>query len=216
MEFLIVDMSTIDDRVQVGLRISEPEYVVGLVYLLERLYMDYFTYILLEDRMKGIMNLYKSGIQEFFRKYYLEEVEDGTSNYKGKVVYLYKSQIYAEFRKLGQRTRLSYADRTITIIKRILEFLDSKGYIQGSPNLEMINEVAVKLFDNIRWRQKNTKLKSLMMKLSVFFDLGKVGKRDDFNFSLLKEDEKYSKRLELNPETVLINNTSTEIKEVGL
>ena len=140
-------MSTIEDRVQVGLRISEPEYIVGLVYLLERLYMDYFTYILLEDRMKGIMKLYRDGIQEFFRKYYLEDVEDGIGEYKGKIVFLYKSQIYLEFRKLGQRTRLSYADRTLTIIKRILEFLDERGYVKNSKNLEMINEIAVKLFD---------------------------------------------------------------------
>ena len=211
-------MSTIEDRVQVGLRISEPEYIVGLVYLLERLYMDYFTYILLEDRMKGIMKLYREGIQEFFRKYYLEDVEDGIGEYKGKIVFLYKSQIYLEFRKLGQRTRLSYADRTLTIIKRILEFLDELGYVKSSPNLEMINEIAVKLFDNIRWRQKNTKLKPLMQKMYLFFEAGKVGKRDDFNFSLLKEDEKYSKRVELNPETVLMDEDTdiTEIKEVGL
>lgn len=212
-------MSTIEDRVQVGLRISEPEYIVGLVYLLERLYMDYFTYILLEDRMKGIMKLYRDGIQEFFRKYYLEDVEDGIGEYKGKIVFLYKSQIYLEFRKLGQRTRLSYADRTLTIIKRILEFLDELGYVKNSQNLEMINEIAVKLFDNIRWRQKNTKLKPLMLKMYLFFEAGKVGKRDDFNFSLLKEDEKYSKRVELNPETVLLEDDDTEIteiKEVGL
>ena len=57
-----------------------------------------------------------------------------------------------------------------------------------------------------------------MLKMYLFFEAGKVGKRDDFNFSLLKEDEKYSKRVELNPETVLLDDDTeiTEIKEVGL
>lgn len=206
----------IRDRVQVGLRISEPDYVLGIVYLLNCLFSDYFSFVELENRLRGVMVKYQKSINKSFLKIFEGNITEEKLEICGKVVFLYKTLIFSEYKKLT-KSRLSKADRILVIIKRILDFLDENDFILENENLFSINEIVVKLFDNIKWKQKENRLMSLMRRLNEYFDAGFIGKKVDWKFSIKNEEEKYSSKAEETTSEILFDSScetlnSTEIE----
>lgn len=198
----------IKERIQVGLRISESDYYVGLVYLLRCLFSDYFSYASEEDRLRGIMLRYQDEINGAFFDYFSTNLTEERQDSCGRVLFLYKKLIYTEFKRLNKR--LSPADRVMVIIKRILEFLDAEDSLQDS-NLVEINEISTKLYDNIRWRQKFSSLKHLMTTISDYLDEGFIGNRPILKYSLREEDIKFSSKSEMHePEEVLLDDGDSE------
>ena len=201
------------ERVQIGLRISEPDYFVGLLYLLNCLFSDYFKYIDEEGRSKGIMLRYQEEINQAFLDYFSECMTEVRYEYCGRVVFLYRNVIYNEYKYMNKR--LSPADRVIVIIKRILEFIYSKDEDGATKNvpLESINSITTCLYDNIRWKQKSTDCHRFIKNLARFFDSGLIGKQPLWKYSLKDDQERYTKRYQdLKESEVLMEDTDENEK----
>ena len=200
----------IQERVQVGLRISEPDYFIGLVYLLNCLYEDYFKYIEDEERMRGIMLRYQEEVNKAFLDYFGEWMTEERYDFCGRVVFLYRNIVYNEFRFMNKR--LSPADRVIVIIKRIFEFLDEIGEENDDPSLKTIKEISESLYDNIRWKQKNTDLHRFIRQLKKYYNEGLIGKQPLFKYSIRDEQDRYQKRYQEFKESEVLVDEAQEIQ----
>ena len=78
----------ISERVQVGLRIPEPDYSIGLVYLVNCIYLDYFKLISEEKRDRGIMLHYQSKINNAFLEFFKENMTEELYDLCGRIVFL--------------------------------------------------------------------------------------------------------------------------------
>lgn len=198
----------ISERVQVGLRIPEPDYSIGLVYLVNCIYLDYFKLISEEKRNRGIMLHYQSKINNAFLEFFKENMTEELYDLCGRIVFLYRNVIYSEFKYLNKR--LSPADRVIVVIRRLLEFIDNKSDLGKDQFFAEIKEITINLHNNIRWGFKNAKLKRLNNVLTLYFEEGFVGKQCIFNYSLIEEEKKYENRQVLDKSKTLMEDSNTD------
>lgn len=206
----------IKSRIQVGLRISESDYYIGLVYLIRCIYGDYFKLASEEDRMKGIMLRYQSEINDSFDEFFDTNLTPERTEYCGRVVFLYRNAVYSEFKFLHKR--LSPADRVIVIIKRLLEFIYRKECLSDyTESLDLVNEVTTKLYDNVCWRQKTVSLRRFINAIDECFEEGYVGKQSLLNYSIVDEQEKLTKRYQdLSDTEILMEDGCNEQISIGL
>lgn len=207
----------IRDRIQIGVRVSESDYIKGIIYILNYLFQDYEKCIVFEGRLKGVMLVYRDEINLAMYNL-LIDLSDEEYDHCCRIVYLFKGLIYREYRKLI-KARLSKADAILVIIKRILEFLDEEGQFVEYIDLGEINAIVNQLYNNIRWRTKGSKLKGLMMNLKDFYSSGSIGRFVDSEFSVIEEENKYLNKSELKEgsKTLLEDpgETTQSITEVG-
>ena len=205
----------IKERVQIGLRISEPDYFIGLIYLLNCLYEDYFKYVQEENRLKGIMLRYQEQINKSFLDFFGEVMTEDRYEFCGKIVFLYRNIVYNEFRYMNKR--LSPADRIMVIIKRIFEFIFDRHEEDFNESIVSINEISTSLYDNIRWKQKQTDLHRFMKILDTYFSEGYIGKQPLWKYSLREEQERFTKKYqELSESEVLVENETESQVSVEL
>ena len=206
----------IRERVQVGLRISEPDYFIGLMYLLHCLFTDYFKYIVVEGRSRGIMLKYQETINNLFLDYFSELMTEDRYEFCSRIVYLYKTSIYREFRYMNKR--LSSADKILVIIKRIFEFVNVNSSDNKTEQIIKIEEITTTLYNNIRWSQKETDLRRFIKTLTEYFNEGLVGKQTTNTTSIIvAEQERYDKKKSTGlsgSETLLKSGDSAEEKIV--
>lgn len=205
----------IKERVQIGLRISEPDYFVGLLYLLNCLIDDFFRFAEEEERMKGIMLKYQEDINRSFLDYFGENMNEERYDLSGRIVFLYKNVIYYEYQHLTKK--LSKADRVLVIVRRIFEFMyERKPVDQQDAAINRINEITKSIYDNIRWRQKKADLCKFLDILSTYFNEGYIGKQTTWKFSIIDEQNRFERKYhETSESEVLVDETNEQIS-IGL
>ena len=105
----------------------------------------------------------------------------------GKILYLHKGLLRKEFNRLTTK-KLSPADATITIIRRLLSIILEVEDLEYKTEVESIKEVIDNLWEYIKNRSKNDSLFNLADVVKTNLNKGSLGKYalDEFT---LKEPE---------------------------
>lgn len=141
--------------------INSEDWKKGLTVVCNPLRTELINFLTDEGRyygkVKSFMNNIKDALSDILSGITPEELD----KYE-RVLGVIKNTLYKEFRRLGRR-RLSPADRTIILFKKILDLSedipsDDAKYERG---IRTMKKVITKLFDNIRNPGKNDSLYAL-------------------------------------------------------
>lgn len=180
----------IKDREDKTLRISEYDYIRGLLHIVSFLFNDLEKLLFIEGRYFGITVIYMGVVRSSYRKIKEQDTLDDIDNF-GRVLYLFKPQIMKEYRKLRKR-KVSEADCVIALIKKFLDIIivskdkDDQYY----KNVKNLHKLTIKLFDNIRNRGKNSNMYYLTSSIKGYISSGIVGKYSLSHFSVIDEERK--------------------------
>jgi len=161
-------------------------YAAGLLDVVNFLEADLWGQLEEENRLRGIVKTYQKKINTAFSKINSSTTESDILLF-GKILYLHKGLLRKEFNRLTTK-RLSPADATITIIRRLLSVILEVEDIEGKAEVESIKEVIDNLWEYIKNRSKNDSLFNLADIVKTNLNKGSLGKYalDEFT---LKEPE---------------------------
>lgn len=161
-------------------------YAAGLLDVVNFLEADLWGQLEEENRLRGIVKTYQKKINTAFSKINSSTTESDILLF-GKILYLHKGLLRKEFNRLTTK-RLSPADATITIIRRLLSVILEVEDIEGKAEVESIKEVIDNLWEYIKNRSKNDSLFNLADVVKTNLNKGSLGKYalDEFT---LKEPE---------------------------
>jgi len=161
-------------------------YAAGLLDVVNFLEADLWGHLEEENRLRGIVKTYQKKINTAFSKINSSTTESDILLF-GKILYLHKGLLRKEFNRLTTK-RLSPADATITIIRRLLSVILEVEDIEGKAEVESIKEVIDNLWEYIKNRSKNDSLFNLADIVKTNLNKGSLGKYalDEFT---LKEPE---------------------------
>lgn len=161
-------------------------YAAGLLDVVNFLEADLWGQLEEENRLRGIVKTYQKKINTAFSKINSSTTESDILLF-GKILYLHKGLLRKEFNRLTTK-RLSPADASITIIRRLLSVILEVEDIEGKAEVESIKEVIDNLWEYIKNRSKNDSLFNLADVVKTNLNKGSLGKYalDEFT---LKEPE---------------------------
>ncbi len=183
------------DREDKSIKISEYDYLRGLLHIVYFLFNDLEKLLFIEGRYFGITVVYMGIVRSSYRKIKENDTEDDISNF-GRVLYLFKPNIMREYKKLRRR-RVSEADCVISIIKKILDIVIEDKDNPQYKNIKSLHKLITKLFDNIRNSGKNSSMYSLVSNLKNYINSGIVGKYPLTHFSVIDEERKKERGREI-------------------
>ena len=180
----------IKDREDKTLRISEYDYIRGLLHIVSFLFNDLEKLLFIEGRYFGITVIYMGIVRSSYRKIKEQDTLEDIDNF-GRILYLFKPQIMKEYKKLRRR-KVSEADCVIALIKKFLDIIivskdkDDQYY----KNVKNLHKLTTKLFDNIRNHGKNSNMYYLTSSIKGYISSGIVGKYSLSHFSVIDEERK--------------------------
>lgn len=161
-------------------------YAAGLLDVVNFLEADLWGQLEEENRLRGIVKTYQKKINTAFSKINSSTTESDILLF-GKILYLHKGLLRKEFNRLTTK-RLSPADASITIIRRLLSIILEVEDIEGKAEVESIKEVIDNLWEYIKNRSKNDSLFNLADVVKTNLNKGSLGKYTLDEFTL-KEPE---------------------------
>ena len=194
----------IKDREDKNFRISDYDYLRGLLHIVSFLFNDLEKLLFIEGRYFGITVVYMGIVRSSYRRLKLNDTSEDNDNF-GRILYLFKPQIMKEYKKLRRR-RVSEADCVIAIIKKFLDIII--GESKDDPNyrsIKNLHKLITKLFDNIRNGGKNSNMYVLVSNIRNYMNSGIVGKYSLTHFSIIDEERKKER-----------NKSSNEIERVKI
>lgn len=161
-------------------------YAAGLLDVVNFLEADLWGQLEEENRLRGIVKTYQKKINTAFSKINSSTTESDILLF-GKILYLHKGLLRKEFNRLTTK-RLSPADATITIIRRLLSIILEVEDLECKTEVESVKEVIDNLWEYIKNRSKNDFLFNLADVVKTNLNKGSLGKYalDEFT---LKEPE---------------------------
>lgn len=205
----------IKDREDKVLRVSEYDYLRGLLHIVYFLFNDLEKLLFLEGRYFGITVIYMGIVRSSYRKIREDDTQEDLSNF-GRILYLFKPQIMREYKRLRKR-KVSEADCVIAIIKKILDIVIEDKDNQYYKNIKNLHKLTTKLFDNIRNHNKNSNMYSLVSSLKSYINSGIIGKHPLMYFSVIEEDKKRERNKQLNSKIgtkIDLDSDNKKIKEI--
>lgn len=193
----------IKDREDKDIKLSEYEYLRGLLHIVYFLFNDLEKLLFIEGRYFGITVIYMNIVRNSYRKIKEDDTESDISNF-GRIVYLFKPSIMKEYKKLRRR-RVSEADCVISIIKKILDIVVEDKDSTYYKSVKKLHKLTNKLFDNIKNNGKNSSMYSLVSNLKNYINSGIVGKYPLSNFSVIEEERKKERGREIQGSKVKID-----------
>lgn len=178
----------IKDREDKNIKVSECEYLRGLLHIVFFLYIDLEKLLFIEGRYFGITVIYMGIVRSSYRKIKENDTLDDNEIFS-RILYLFKPQIMREYKKLRHR-RVSEADCVITIIKKILDIIIEDKDNLYYKNIKNLHKLTTKLFNNIRNSGKNASMYSLVSNLKNYINSGIIGKYPLSHFSIIEEERK--------------------------
>lgn len=176
----------IEKRAQlVGEYVAPPVYASGLTRLVEYMLVDLNDLLEKEGRRFGIVLSYLDSIYQECQKMTLDN-DDETSE---RIIYLFKPLILAEHKRLTKK-HLSKADSVITLLRKLLEIIQSVTDFPYQKEIDSLKKIVDKLWDNIRNKSKLTSLENFEKTITDFMEEGVIGKYGAEKFSILEEEEK--------------------------
>ena len=194
--------------------VDEMTYALGLLDIVDFLFVDMQQLLKEENRCFGIVKSYIHSISEAYRKINEGVGEDKIEIY-GKILYLFKPLLRKEYKRLVER-RLSPADADIGIMRKILSIIEEVPDFVHKRELKTIKKVIDKLWENIRNRSKKDNFFNLANQIKTYMSKGQIGKHPLDQFTL-KVEEKPKEILTGDPTRLLSEGTKgKKILEVGL
>ena len=176
----------IEKRAQlVGEYVAPPVYASGLTRLVEYMLVDLNDLLEKEGRRFGIVLSYLDSIYQECQKMTLDN-DDETSE---RIIYLFKPLILAEHKRLTKK-HLSKADSVITLLRKLLEIIQSVTDFPYQKEIDSLKKIVDKLWDNIRNKSKLTSLENFEKTITDFMEEGVIGRYGAEKFSILEEEEK--------------------------
>lgn len=161
-------------------------YAAGLLDVVDFLVTDLWEQLEEENRLRGIVKKYR---EKVYAAYY--QINSGMTESDlllfGKILYLHKGLLRKEFNRLTTK-RLSPADASITIIRRLLSIILEVEDLECKTEVESVKEVIDNLWEYIKNKSKNDSLFNLADIVKTNLNKGSLGKYalDEFT---LKEPE---------------------------
>lgn len=161
-------------------------YAAGLLDVVSFLVVDLWEQLEEENRLRGIVKTYQKKICTAFGTINSGVTESDLLLF-GKILYLHKGLLRKEFNRLTTK-RLSPADASITIIRRLLSIILEVEDLECKTEVESVKEVIDNLWEYIKNRSKNDSLFNLADVVKTNLNKGSLGKYalDEFT---LKEPE---------------------------
>lgn len=161
-------------------------YAAGLLDVVSFLVVDLWEQLEEENRLRGIVKTYQKKICTAF-----DTINSGVTESDlllfGKILYLHKGLLRKEFNRLTTK-KLSPADATITIIRRLLSIILEIEDLEYKTEVESVKEVIDNLWEYIKNRSKNDSLFNLADIVKTNLNKGSLGKYTLDEFTL-KEPE---------------------------
>ena len=178
----------IKDREDKTIKLTEFEYLRGLLHVVSFLFNDLERLLFVEGRYFGITVIYMGIVRNSYRRIKENDTSEDLENF-GRILYLFKPNIMKEYKKL-RRKHVSEADCVISIIKKILDIIIQDKDNPYYRNIKALDKLTTKLFDNIRNSGKNSSMYSLVSNIKNYINSGVVGKYPLSHFSILEEERK--------------------------
>ena len=162
-------------------------YAAGLLDVVNFLVVDLWKQLEDENRLRGIVKTYQRKVNTALEGTSYCGYSESEILLFGKILYLHKGLLRKEFSRLVAR-KLSQADASITIIRRLLNIILEVEDVNNRSDIEKIKEVIDSLWNYIKNRSKNDSLFNLADTVKTNLNLGNLGKYalDEFT---LKEPE---------------------------
>lgn len=178
----------IKDREDKTIKLTEFEYLRGLLHIVSFLFNDLEKLLFIEGRYFGITVIYMGIVRNSYRQIKEKDTVEDLENF-GRILYLFKPNIMREYKKL-RRKHVSEADCVISIIKKILDIVIQDKDNPYYKNIKALHKLTTKLYDNIRNNGKLGSMYSLISNLKNYINSGVVGKYPLSHFSVLDEDKR--------------------------
>lgn len=162
-------------------------YAAGLLDVVNFLVVDLWEQLEDENRLRGIVKTYQRKVNTALEGTSYCGYSESEILLFGKILYLHKGLLRKEFSRLVAR-KLSPADVSITIIRRLLNIILEVEDVNNRSDIEKIKEVIDSLWDYIKNRSKNDSLFNLADTVKTNLNLGNLGKYSLDEFTL-KEPE---------------------------
>lgn len=162
-------------------------YAAGLLDVVNFLVVDLWKQLEDENRLRGIVKTYQRKVNTALEGTSYCGYSESEILLFGKILYLHKGLLRKEFSRLVAR-KLSPADASITIIRRLLNIILEVEDVNNRSDIEKIKEVIDSLWDYIKNRSKNDSLFNLADTVKTNLNLGNLGKYSLDEFTL-KEPE---------------------------
>lgn len=182
----------IKDREDKNIRITEFDYLRGLLYIVSFLFNDLEKLLFIEGRYFGITVIYMKIVRNSYR--YIKEgyTQEDLDNF-GRILYLFKPSIMREYKNLRHK-RVSEADCVISIIKKILDIVIQDKDNPYYKNIKALHKLITKLYDNIKNNGKFGNMYHLISNIKNYINSGVVGKYPLTHFSIIDESRKREKK----------------------
>ena len=161
-------------------------YAAGLLDVVDFLVTDLWGQLEEENRLRGIVKKYREIINAAFYNINSNVTESDLLLF-GKILYLHKGLLRKEYNRLTTK-RLSPADASITITRRLLSIILEVDDLENKSSIESVKEVIDNLWEYIKNRSKQVSLFNLADTVKTNLNKGSLGKYTLDEFTL-KEPE---------------------------
>lgn len=161
-------------------------YAAGLLDVVDFLVTDLWGQLEEENRLRGIVKRYRERINAAFYNINSNVTESDLLLF-GKILYLHKGLLRKEYNRLTTK-RLSPADASITITRRLLSIILEVDDLENKSSIESVKEVIDNLWEYIKNRSKQDSLFNLADTVKTNLNKGSLGKYTLDEFTL-KEPE---------------------------
>ena len=161
-------------------------YAAGLLDVVGFLVTDLWEQLEEENRLRGIVKKYREKVYSAY--YHIDSsVTESDILLFGKILYLHKGLLRKEYNRLTTK-RLSPADASITITRRLLSIILEVDDLEHKSDIESVKEVIDNLWEYIKNRSKQDSLFNLADTVKTNLNKGSLGKYTLDEFTL-KEPE---------------------------
>lgn len=176
------------ERLDEGITIEKGVYLLGLLDVVNFLFVEMEQLMKKENRCYGIVKSYLNSINDAYCRINGQTKEEDIESY-GRILYLLKPLLKREFNRLIDR-KLSPADADITLIRKIIYIISEDPDLPSCRGeIKTLKKIIDKLWGNIWNRTKNDPMYNLGDNIKSCIALGAAGKYSADIFSLVPPEE---------------------------
>lgn len=176
------------ERVDSGVTLDKEKYLLGLLDVINFLFVEMESLMKTENRCFGIVKSYLNSINDAYSRINAQTKEEDIESY-GRILYLLKPLLKREFRRLIER-KLSPADADITMIRKLIYIVvEDPDLPSCKSEVKTLRKIIDRLWGNIKNRAKNDAMYNLGDNVKTCIAMGALGKYSVDVFSLVPPDE---------------------------
>lgn len=176
------------ERIDSNITIEKSKYLLGLLDVVNFLFVELEGLMKNENRCFGIVKSYINSINDAYYRINSQTPDSNIEDY-GRILYLLKPLLKREFKRLIDR-KLSPADADITMIRKLVYIVaEDQDLNQYRGEVKTLRKIIDRLWGNIRNRAKNDSMYNLGDNIKTCLAIGAAGKYSVDIFSLVPPEE---------------------------